>query len=384
MALARIRTHFPEEVNELSAALAAAGYTVETLRPEDVRNVPADLELVVDKLPVIEAWRHIPNTEKVYVAPGTPESRDIRSAFGAHISYEPLMARTIVEFGELSLETTRWMKQQFRELRAWFHDLRRRWTPPREYRTDVVHLDPVVPSTVERQPGEPRIDAAMLELMRREEELRRQRAAEQRRRAELARVAEENRRRAREAVEARALLEEQQKIEAMVRATETLRERVVHAESKPLRVKPRDKSSRLRRMPRRLFRTERDRAFFRAGVTAFVLSCGLAVLAAESLHPHPASRALPRATSAQLPFAQSQSTSTVPTQVAAPNTAGDMPASAPAPQMTAALKTSERRSAAPRHPSVFADDEVIVRHPDIARTHPPKRKDAVLHYSDLD
>ena len=79
MALARIRTHFPEEVSELCEALIEAGYMVETIRLDEFRIAPADLELTVEKLPVVEAWRHVPNADEVYVAPGTPESLDIRS-----------------------------------------------------------------------------------------------------------------------------------------------------------------------------------------------------------------------------------------------------------------------------------------------------------------
>ena len=107
MALARIRTHFPDEVTELREALVEAGYIVETLRPDEFRIAPADLELTVDKLPVVDAWRRIPQSDVLYVAPGTPESVDIRSAFGVEISREPWFARIIIESGELYGDVSR-------------------------------------------------------------------------------------------------------------------------------------------------------------------------------------------------------------------------------------------------------------------------------------
>jgi hypothetical protein len=385
MALARIRTHFPEEVAELEEALIEAGYIVETIRMDEFRIAPADLELTVEKLPVVEAWRHVPNTDVVYVAPGTPESCDIRSYFGAANSREPRLARLLVGMGERYEECSRWAARQRREWSARVHEIRERWTPPREYHNAPVHLEPVAPSNVDHaaEVREPRIDVAIEQALLQQEELRRRQEAEQRELQEQARLAEENRRRAREAAEARALLEEQRKIEAMVRVTEELRERVVVANlPKPHVVE--------RRKPRHLLRTRRERAVFRAGVAAFVLSFGLAFLAAEALHPRSASGAIPQNTrnnvaSDSVPFAK-PSVAAAPVfdvQDAGVKSAAPGPTFAPTPAV--ALPSVGNMTSA-RH--VGSDDifnEVIVRKPHVARPQPSKQKRAtIVHYSDLD
>lgn len=403
MALARIRTHFPDEVSELSEALVAAGYVVETLRPDEFRIGPAELELTVEKLPVVEAWRHVPNAEAVYISPGTPESADIRSAVGVEISREPIVARLVVEAGEGYAELKHWMSRQARELRGRAHDcgyklsewrrkmgdLRKQWTPPREYHAEV-HLEPTAPSSVEHPVETPvtsRIDSAIEQARIQQEELRRRQEAEQRELQEQARLAEENRRRAREAAEAKALLEEQRRIEAMVRTTERMREQVV--ESRP--PAPRKIE---RQRPRLLPRTRRERAFFRAGIAAFVVSVGIGMLASEMLHPRPASGALPtKSVSTAVPFAKSN---TVPAGDAQPTPAAQVPVpslipspaligTAPAPITTASLKSPGPKAVA-RHSTggLTAQDEVIVRKYRLNRPSPPKRKDTIAHYSDLD
>ena len=380
MALARIRTHFPEEVSALREVLLEAGYVVETVRPGEFRVVPADLELTVDKLPVVEAWRRIPDAEEVFVAPDTPESLDIRSARGLEISREPLFARFVVETGERYADFTAWLSRQVRELRARVHDFRQQWTPPHEYHAPP-HLEPTVPSNL----NETRIDAAIeharLEVVSRNEEIRRKQEAERQRQAEQARLLEQNRQRAREVAEARALLEEQKKIEAMVRASEELRQRVLQANLPPVREVER------RRPRRRILRTRRDRAFFRAGVAAFALSMGLAVLAGEALHPQPASSAIPQqqaARSGSVPFATS------PSGVDArklPNpTPGfeSTPAALVLPSNDVAVKAPDGKTSNMRRVSegMIAEDEVIVRKP--VRRPPEKHKDSIAHYSDLD
>lgn len=371
MALARIRTQFPEEVMELQEALIEAGYVVEIIRLDEFRIAPADLELTVEKLPVVEAWRHVPNVDTVYVASGTPESCDIRSSFGVANSREPFVARILVDIGERYRDCSGWAARQKRELTARVHEIRERWTPPREYQS-TVHLEPVAPSTEHlAESREVRIDVAIEKARLQQAELRRRQEAEQHARQELARIAEGNRRRAREAAEARALLKEQQKIEAMVRATEKLRERVVVSNLPQPRVVERRKPRRL------LLRTRRERAVFRAGVAAFMLAFALAFLTAEALHPRSASVAIPQNTadSNAVPFAKPQ----VPQASAAEtqNATAKPPSPASPPAMGNDL--SGRR---PAPPEIF--QEVIVRKPRPARQQPTKTGTTIAHYSDLD
>ena len=372
MALARIRTHFPEEVTELCEALIEAGYVVETVRPGEFHIAPADLELTVDKLPVVEAWRHIPKADEVYVAPDTPESRDIRSAIGAQISHGPLLARFVVETGERYTDFTKWLALQARELRARIHDIRQKWTPPREYHAEV-HLDPAVPSGLVEARIDEGIEHVRLEVVSRNEEVQRRQEEEHRRLLEQARMVEETRQRAREAAEAKALLEEQRKIEAMVRASEELRQRVLNANLPPRQEAP-------RKRPRRLLRTRRERAFFRAGVAAFALSMGLAMLAAEALHPQPASSTIPQknARANTIPFESKTGTTNAANTV-------PMPATIISPATNASLKSAEVKPSAIRPVSAQDDaDEVIVRRVAPPRRPPARQKDAVIHYSDLD
>jgi hypothetical protein len=372
MALARIRTQFPEEVMELQEALIEAGYLVEIIRLDEFRIAPADLELTVEKLPVVEAWRHVPNVDTVYVASGTPESCDIRSSFGVANSREPFVARILVDIGERYEGCSRWAARQKRELSARVHEIRERWTPPREYQS-TVHLEPVAPSTVEHlaESREVRIDVAIEKARLQQEELRRRQGAEQHELQEQARIAEQNRRRAREATEARALLEEQQKIEAMVRATEQLRERVVVSNLPQLRVLERRKPRRL------LLRTRRERAVFRAGVAAFTLAFGLAFLTAEALHPRSASVAIPQNTSesSAVPFAKPQ----VPQAAAAETQNATAKPPAPVSPPAVGNDLSGRR---PASQEMF--QEVIVRKPRPARQQTSKTSTTIAHYSDLD
>jgi hypothetical protein len=371
MALARIRTQFPEEVMELQEALIEAGYIVETIRLDEFRIAPADLELTVEKLPVVDAWRHVPNVDTVYVASGTPESRDIRSAFGVEISREPLVARILVEIGERYEDCSRWAARQKRELNARVHEIRERWTPPREYRS-TVHLEPVAPSTVEHEADrrEVRIDVAIEKARLQQEERRRRQEAEQHELHEQARIAEENRRRAREAAEARAMLEEQQKIERMVRATEELRERVVVSNLPQPRVVERRKPRRL------LLRTRRERAVFRAGVAAFTLAFGLAFLTAEALHPRSASVVIPQNTSesSAAPFAKPL----VP-QAAAAETQN----ATAKPPAHDSIPAADNEMSARRPASQEIFQEVIVRKPRPSRQQAAKSGTAIAHYSDL-
>jgi hypothetical protein len=379
MALARIRTHFPEEVIELQEALIEAGYQVETIRLDEFRIAPADLELTVEKLPVVEAWRHLPNTENVYVAPGTPESLDIRSSEGAAMSREPRLARFIVEVSERSSDWAKWATRQRRELTARIHEIRERWTPPREYQ-NAVHLEPVAPSSVEHpaEPRESRIDLAIEQARLQQEALRERKEAEQRELQEQARLAEESRRRAREAAEARALLAEQQKIEAMVRATQELRERVVVGNL------PKPRLVEERRKPRRLalLRTRRERAVFRAGVAAFVLAFGMAFVTAEALHPRSASGAIPQisTTAGAVPFAKPASASETQDAAVKHPSGASMLATTPVlpVQATGTLLPSKRMPAS----DVFT--EVIVRKPHATHPQTTSRKGAIAHYSDLD
>ena len=396
MAIARIRTQFPEEVVDLYEALLEAGYTtVETIRLDEFRIVPADLELTVEKLPVVEAWRRLPAVETVYVAPGTPESSDIPRTVGEEISREPLLARLLVDFGERCIDGTRWVKLQGRECRSRFHAIRERWTPPREYHAKV-HLEPVAPSSMDSasDPKEPRIDIAIEHALLQQEALRRKQEAEQRELEERARVAEESRRRAREVAEARALLEEQQKIEAMVRASEALRERVVTANLLPA---PHPVE---RRRPRHVLRTRRDRAFFRAGITALALAFALAGLAAEAFHPRAVSAVLPQTSgvASTVPFAKpaqpvaevlpESTNEPVKPPSAVPSFAKAAAVSVPltVPETTASLKPAASKRATLRRPEsdVIADDEVIVRKPTVSRSHAAKAKPSIVHYSDLD
>jgi hypothetical protein len=384
MALARIRTHFPDEVTELREALVEAGYIVETLRPDEFRIAPADLELTVDKLPVVDAWRRIPQSDVLYVAPGTPESVDIRSAFGVEISREPWFARIIIESGELYGDVSRWAARQARELRARAHEARERWTPPREYQAPV-HLEPAAPATIDppAEPKEMRIDTAIEQALLRQEASRSRQEIEQRELQEKARLTEENRRRAREAAEAKALLEEQQKIEAMVRATEALRQEVVVANLPNPRAVERKK-------PRRLLRTRRDRAFVRAGIAAFALSLGLAVMAGEALHPWAVSRIVPQNTlpAGTVPFAKppANTPASVEPQNATAEPPNAMP-SFPSISTTAALQPSSSKASGTQRSiseSMVADDEVIVRRSSVTHSQHSKSKPRVVHYSDLD
>jgi hypothetical protein len=395
MAVARIRTYFPEEISELCEALIEAGYTVETVRPDEVRIAPADLEIRVEKLPVIDAWRHIPDADCVFVSPGTPESRDIRSALGKEISREPLLARLVIEGGERYTEISRWTARQARELRARMHEfrlnvqeIRQKWTPPREYHSPA-HLEPAVPSSLDHG-HETRIDEAIerarLEAAKREEERRRKEQEDQLRLAEQARVMEENRRRAREAAEAKALLEEQKKIEAMVRTTESLRDRVVRANlpaPRPVLVQK----------PRQLLRTRRDRAFVRAGLAAFALSMGLAVLGAEALHPRPASAVIPNAVApATVPFTKQQTGSpSIQAQVTPakpPSTVPPFVAAAPTQTTSSDPQASIKPTAGKTHrlneATIMAQDEVIVHKTMLPHRAASKPKGSIIHYSDLD
>ncbi len=362
MALARIRTLFPDEVSALSEALVEAGYVVEIIRPNDFRIAPADLELTVDKLPVVDAWRHLPDAERIYIAPGTPESGDIRGSFTAEIARESLLTRLRTALGEKSSEISRYAQKQMREARAYAHDLRQRWTPPRDYHA------PVYPA-----PRVERKDAVIEQARLHQEELRRRQEEERRELQEQARRAEENRRRAREAAEARALLESHRQIEAMLQATEEMRQRALQAESPKPRPQP------LRR-PRYLPRTRREKAFFHAGIVAFALAVTLAAVANAALHPRPAATAIPQvATSAKTVPAS-------PLAVAAP-----VSPAASTPAVPAEVKPSPKPSgatlAAVRHAaeqSVIADDEVIVRKPRPSKPNAAKQKPEIAHYSDLD
>ena len=390
MPLARIRTHFPGEVSELCEALLEAGYVVETVRPEEFRIAPADLELTVDKLPVVEAWRHLPDVESVFVGPGTPLSAHIRGSAPAPQYHPHLLQDFKAKATEHWSTFSGWTSRQAREFRGLRHDLhhkariygekavelRRRLTPPREYRSDF-HPDPPPPVH-----NEPRIDTAIEQARLRQEELRRQQEAEGRRLQEQARLAEDNRRRAREAAEARALLEEQQKIEAMVRATEKLRDRVV--ESKP--PVPRQVE---RRRPRLLPRTQRERAFVRAGIAAFAMSLGLGALAAQALHPRPASHAIPKAeATAAIPFAKPVTATALPLPVESPAAIEQAPSpvasfTSNAQSATLALKSPRSRHAV-SDVDIADDQMVIVRKPVVAQSPKTKPKATVAHYSDLD
>ncbi|ABF41035.1 hypothetical protein Acid345_2034 [Candidatus Koribacter versatilis Ellin345] len=372
MPLARIRTQFPEEVQELCEALMEAGYVVETVRPNEVRISPADLELTVDKLPVIEAWRNIPDADTVYVAPGTPESRDVRSGAGRHMSREARFAGLLANLGETAHALSRWSARQWREARARGHEWRERLTPPREYHSPP-HLEPTdLPSESVIS-----IDAVI-------ERLRRQRNSRERAEKELAervRKEAESRRRTREAAEAKALLEEQQKIEHMVRATAELREKVFRKEDQP---KPERRLPR----PRRLLRTRRDRAFVRAGVAAFSLSLGLALLAGEALHPRPVSTVVPTvATTTATPFAKQPVTAptAADTAAAAEKPPSALPTLAKPAVLADPVITADAKPPQSKRDNTIADDEVevIVRKATVTRPH-PKSKSRVAHYSDLD
>ncbi|HEY3926887.1 MAG TPA: hypothetical protein VGL89_00810 [Candidatus Koribacter sp.] len=419
MPLARIRTQFPGEVAELSAVLVDAGYTVEVIRPESFRISPADLELTVDKLPVVEAWRHVPNAEQVYVAPGTPESGDIRTPYGEQVPHESALARLLVESKEGFSAANIWCKKQGRELRSlgheiversnrishtmtersqhlrtWIAETCRRWTPPREYHAPV-HLDPV--STDSKVT---RIDSAVDLARKQFEAMRARHEAEQKLLQEQARLAEESRRRAREAAEARALLEKQRKIEAMVAATELLRERVVTHHTPEPQPEPQKPRPLARRRPRFLPRTRRERAFFRAGIASLCFALTMAALAAEALHPRPASSAIPQQASA--PAATAPAPQVLPAPVTTATTApaatpASVPAEVVAPEKPSAatqvlsravLTHSARpshiqRSTAPEDSSI-AEDEVIVRKPlTTTRASAAKPKPGIVHFSDL-
>lgn len=372
MPLARIRTQFPEEVVDLAEALIEAGYTVETVRLDEFRIAPADIEFTVDKLPVVEAWRRVPDVDQVFVVPGTPESHDIRSHAGREMSHEPFAGRLVIEIGEFAAGTSRKLALLWRETRGRIHEIRERWTPPREYNAPV-HLEPVAPANVDTQ-----ITAAVERMERERREQQRRREAAERQRAEQLRITSENRQRAREAAEAKALLEEQQKIEAMVRATETMRQNVL----KPVAAEPPTP----RKRPRRLLRTRRERAFVRAGVAAFTLSVGMATLAGQALHRKPASVVLPASASVSpAPFAKNATPAPVQVEALAPS---PKPSALVHPFTTTAIVAAgvsdEREVHAKREATIIADDEVIIRKPAMARTQKPRAKDHVIHYSDLD
>jgi hypothetical protein len=405
MAFARIRTQFPEEVTDLCEALIQAGYVVETIRPNEFRIAPADLELVVDKLPAVEAWRRLPEADTVFVAPGTPCSGKVRGEAQGKPESTPLFAHVDLKAKAVEQWTfvSQWLHRQGRELRGRAHDaqhhvkqkayelgeksaaFRRKWTPPREYQGEL-RLDSKAPERpVESR--ELRIDGVIEHARLKQEELRRQQQAEQQFLIEQARQAEESRRRAREAAEARALLEEQQRIDQMVRATERVRERVVDA-TPPA---PRRQE---RRRPRLLPRTRRERAFFRAGIASIVASLFLGMLAAQALHPRVASQTIPTAVAnTSVPFTKPAS---VPlTNVSAgeaPEAKTDsetLPAPSPsfaasAPVTTAVLK-SPKPSAGRRANDDIAEDEVVIVHrPAVARSAKPKSPATIAHYSDLD
>ena len=397
MPLARIRTHFPEEVEELCEALIEAGYVVETVRPDEFRIAPADLELTVDKLPAVDAWQHIPNTEVLYVAPGTPESRDIRSSVGTEVSREPMFARLLVDMGEGAVVVRNWASRQWRELRASGHEvgerfqrvrgripelrrraqdlskrieeLRRRWTPPREYHAPP-HLEPTAPSNVSTI----RIDEALRKSQALQREQEKHRAAAAKELARQAHLAAESRRRAREAEEAKVLLEQQRKIEAMVQTTETMRQRVL--EPAPVAV-----SEQPRRRPRHLLRGRRERAFLRAGVAAFSVSVGLAFVAAQAIHPRPAATSIPHTATPAVPFSKA---GIVPVRVPE-NTSTKPPSALPSFAKEGIIAAAaSRKPSPPKHEAEIADDEVIVRKPAVAHSRPPKAKSGIVHYSDLD
>jgi hypothetical protein len=197
--------------------------------------------------------------------------------------------------------------------------------------------------------------------------------------ADQTRVAEEHRLRMREAAEAKAVLEEQQKIEAMVRATEMLRERVAATGLPASR-------SADRRRRRRLLRTHRERTFVTAGIAAFALSFGLAVLAGQALHPHPASVAVPQAASSSaVPFAKTQTSEPQNPLAKAPTTDIMTPhVSTQAETTTASLSPANAKPSAARNNSIIDDDEVIVRKAPRVESRPAKAKNSIAHYSDLD
>ena len=416
MATARIRTHFPEEVTDLCEALIQAGYTVETIRPDEFRIAPADLELVVDKLPAVEAWRRIPDAETVFVAPGTPCSGTVRGTAPAKTERAPLFANWNVKakVSEHATTFSGWMSRQGRELRAWMHDLepklrdvqqkfrafgpkaaelRRKLTPPHEY---LGNFRPKPAATVNPpqpplQQKEIRLDHAFEQAQLRQEELRRQQQAEQQFLIEQARLAEDSRRRAREAAEARALLEEQQRMEALERASQKVSEPVIEAKLPAPRTVERQR-------PRLLPRTRRERAFFRAGMAAIVVSLGLGMLAAQALHPKPAAGGVPKAAAQNpVPFAKPVSAPiTAASAVEAPETkSGVVTAPDPSPAFTATTpvataslkKPSAARRAMPESDddTIAEDQVVIVRKPAVARAQKPKaRTTTIAHYSDLD
>ncbi len=371
MPLARIRTQFPEEVHELCEALIEAGYVVETVRPGEVRIAPADLEINVDKLPVVEAWRNIPDVDVVYLAPGTPESRDVRSSAGRRISREPLFAGLLVNLGETVRDLAHWWQRQRREMRARAHEWRERLTPPREYHSSP-HLEPAAPSTE----SSTSIDAVIEKVSRQRDERRQSRVQAEKELSERTRREAEIRRRMRESEEAKALVEEQQKIETMVRATAELREKVLRKETQPERRLPR---------PRRLLRTRRDRAFVRAGVLAFSLSLGLALLAGEALHPRPVSTVVPKATTtAATPFAKQPAAASTDVNPVAEKPPSVLPTIAKPALLSDTVITADAKPPQSKHGTIAEDDvEVIVRKAAIARPH-PKSQSKVVHYSDLD
>lgn len=429
MALARIRTLFPEEVSQLSEALSDAGYTVEILRPGETRIAPADLELCVDKLPVVEAWRRLPEAENVFVSPGTPESGEIRSSAGSQTAREPLLPKLHAAFQKKSSDLALWASQQAKEMRSYMHelrahahkassyaqDLRRRWTPPRDYHAPVY---PDAAALVEKTapPVDPAIEQARLqqeelhrqqleqariqqeearrqqELLRRrqeaekQEELRLRQEAAKRELEEQAHRAEENRRRAREAAEAKTMLEKQRQMEAMVQATEALRQRAIRTETP----KPRPER---RQRPRFLPRTRRERAFFQAGVAAFVLALSLAAVSAAAFHPRPAATAIPQVAHVDsavakpapaAPIAVATPVSLAPATPAVPaevKSQASAQAPTPAPKPSAARTTAVRRAS---QDTTIADDEVTVRRARPAKSQAKQRPTQIAHYSDLD
>ena len=104
------------------------------------------------------------------------------------------------------------------------------------------------------------------------------------------------------------------------------------------------------------------------------------MLAAEALHPQPASSAIPQknARANTMPFESKTGTTNAANTV-------PMPATIISPATNASLKSAEVKPSAIRPVSAQDDaDEVIVRRVAPPRRPPARQKDAVTHYSDLD
>jgi hypothetical protein len=127
----------------------------------------------------------------------------------------------------------------------------------------------------------------------------------------------------------------------------------------------------------------------RAGVAAFSLSLGLAVLAGQALHPQPASKHIPsRKTLPKIPFSEpSASALTFEPQSAtqtAPNPLPKLPSVAPAATQQV-LSASSKTPHVKREDAIADDDvEVIVRKPAVSHPRPAKKTTTIAHYSDLD